>query len=101
MQTIAFALRGEFITLDTLLKATGLAGSGGGAKTMVAEGRVQVDRRDPPQPARSPLPGREAQGALEGPRDARRRLRAEHQRQEAPGAAPRRGHGLTKSISSL
>jgi ribosome-associated protein len=46
MQTIPFELRGEFITLDRLLKATGVAGSGGAAKQMVAEGRVQVDGRD-------------------------------------------------------
>ena len=46
MQTLDFALRGEFITLDRLLKATGLAESGGRAKTLVAEGRVQVDGRD-------------------------------------------------------
>jgi ribosome-associated protein len=43
MQHIDFALRGEHITLDALLKATGLAGSGGGAKAMVASGKVQVD----------------------------------------------------------
>lgn len=46
MQNIPFELRGEFITLDRLLKATGVAGSGGMAKMMVAEGRVQVDGRD-------------------------------------------------------
>jgi ribosome-associated protein len=46
MQKIDFEIRGEFITLDRLLKATGLAGSGGGAKTMVAEGKVQVDGQD-------------------------------------------------------
>lgn len=46
MQRIEFELRGEFITLDNLLKAAGLAGSGGAAKAMVAEGRVQVDGRD-------------------------------------------------------
>ena len=46
MHTIDFELRGEFITLDALLKATGLAGSGGGAKAMVASGRVQVDGRE-------------------------------------------------------
>jgi ribosome-associated protein len=46
MTSIEFALRGEFITLDALLKATGLAPSGGIAKLMVAEGRVQVDGRD-------------------------------------------------------
>ena len=43
MQVIDFELRGEFITLDRLLKATGIAGSGGVAKSMVAEGKVQVD----------------------------------------------------------
>ena len=46
MTPIEFALRGEFITLDALLKATGLAPSGGIAKMMIAEGRVQVDGRD-------------------------------------------------------
>jgi ribosome-associated protein len=43
---IDFPLRGEFITLDRLLKATGIAPSGGAAKAMVAEGQVQVDGRD-------------------------------------------------------
>ena len=46
MKLIDFELRGEHITLDALLKATGLAPSGGGAKLMVAEGKVQVDGRD-------------------------------------------------------
>jgi ribosome-associated protein len=43
MQQIDFPLRGGHITLDALLKATGLAPSGGVAKAMVADGRVQVD----------------------------------------------------------
>ncbi|MEO6408154.1 MAG: RNA-binding S4 domain-containing protein [Burkholderiaceae bacterium] len=38
-----FALRGDHIALDALLKATGLAASGGSAKAMVGEGRVRVD----------------------------------------------------------
>jgi ribosome-associated protein len=46
MQKIDFEIRGEFITLDRLLKATGLAGSGGQAKTLVADGKVQVDGQD-------------------------------------------------------
>ena len=46
MQTLDFAVRGDFITLDRLLKATGVAHSGGAAKTLVADGRVQVDGRD-------------------------------------------------------
>jgi ribosome-associated protein len=46
MQTIDFELRGLFITLDALLKATGLAGSGGSAKAMIAAGKVQVDGRE-------------------------------------------------------
>ena len=46
MQLIDFPLRGEHITLDALLKATGLAPSGGIAKMMVADGLVQVDGRD-------------------------------------------------------
>ena len=43
MREIDFELRGEFIPLDALLKATGLAESGGRAKVMVSQGRVQVD----------------------------------------------------------
>lgn len=46
MNAIDFPLRGEYITLDALLKATGLASSGGIAKMMVAEGLVKVDGRD-------------------------------------------------------
>ena len=46
MNVIDFPLRGEHITLDALLKATGLAPSGGIAKRMVADGLVQVDGRD-------------------------------------------------------
>jgi ribosome-associated protein len=46
MTTMNFELRGDFITLDNLLKATGLAPSGGVAKAMVAAGAVQVDGRD-------------------------------------------------------
>lgn len=46
MQIIDFELRGEYIALDALLKATGLAPSGGGAKAMVAAGKVQVDGRE-------------------------------------------------------
>ena len=42
---IELALRGEYITLDALLKATGLAPSGGVAKMMVAQGEVTVDGR--------------------------------------------------------
>ena len=43
MNFIDFELRGEFIPLDALLKATGMAGSGGAAKAMVADGLVVVD----------------------------------------------------------
>lgn len=43
MKQLEFELCGEFIPLDSLLKATGLADSGGRAKTMVSEGMVQVD----------------------------------------------------------
>ncbi len=46
MNAIDFELRGEHITLDALLKATGLAPSGGIAKMMVADGLVQVDGQD-------------------------------------------------------
>jgi ribosome-associated protein len=43
MNQIEFELRGDYITLDSLLKVTGLAPSGGAGKMMVEEGSVQVD----------------------------------------------------------
>jgi len=43
MNIIDFELRGEFIALDSLLKATGVVGSGGAAKALVADGQVAVD----------------------------------------------------------
>ena len=46
LQALEIELRGEYITLDALLKAAGLAPSGGGAKAMIAAGRVQVDGRE-------------------------------------------------------
>ena len=39
----AFQLRGEYIELVQLLKATGLCGTGGEAKIVVTEGFVTVD----------------------------------------------------------
>ena len=42
LESIDFPLRGDHIPLDALLKATGLAHSGGAAKMMVAEGRIKV-----------------------------------------------------------
>jgi len=41
--TIRFAVRGDHIQLDQLLKATGLCESGGAAHAAIAEGRVKVD----------------------------------------------------------
>ena len=43
MRRLQLDLRGDYITLDALLKATGLAPSGGVAKLMIADGLVQVD----------------------------------------------------------
>lgn len=40
---IEFELRGEHIALDSLLKATGLAESGGAAKQAITGGMVRVD----------------------------------------------------------
>ena len=42
---IELELRGDYITLDALLKVTGLASSGGEGKAMVAAGKVEVDGR--------------------------------------------------------
>ena len=38
-----FRIRGEYITLDALLKAAGVADSGGQAKGMILAGEVTVD----------------------------------------------------------
>ena len=43
MQQIDFYLRGGYITLDNLLKATGATSSGATAKQSVAGGLVSVD----------------------------------------------------------
>jgi len=43
MASIPFHLRGDHITLDALLKATGLAPSGGAAKVLIAAGAVVVN----------------------------------------------------------
>lgn len=40
---IRFAVRGEYIQLDQLLKATGLCESGGAAHAAIVDGRVSVD----------------------------------------------------------
>ncbi|MDG0833582.1 RNA-binding S4 domain-containing protein [Roseateles saccharophilus] len=43
MAMLELQLRGEFIELDKLLKATGLADSGGQARALIAAGEVRVD----------------------------------------------------------
>ena len=43
MPDIDLQLRGEYIELDKLLKATGLADSGGQARALIADGQVRVD----------------------------------------------------------
>lgn len=43
MNTIEFTLIDEYIELAALLKATGLADSGGQAKHLVTSGEVEVD----------------------------------------------------------
>ena len=43
--TSQFAVRGDFIQLDQLLKATGLAATGGEAHAAVEAGHVRVDGR--------------------------------------------------------
>lgn len=41
--SVNFAVRGEHIQLDQLLKATGLCESGGAAHAAIADGQVRVD----------------------------------------------------------
>ena len=43
MNPIAFVLRGDYITLDALLKASGLVASGGAAKLLIVDGGVRVN----------------------------------------------------------
>jgi ribosome-associated protein len=45
MRLIDLELRGDHIALDALLKATGLAASGGEAKAAITAGKVEVDGR--------------------------------------------------------
>jgi ribosome-associated protein len=45
MPTMTFAIRGDHIQLDQLLKATGLVGTGGEAHAAVEAGLVRVDGR--------------------------------------------------------
>jgi len=45
MDTIQFTLRGEHVALCDLLKLSGIAGSGGQGKLMIANGDVTVDGR--------------------------------------------------------
>lgn len=40
---IQFPVRGEYIQLDQLLKATGLSESGGAAHAAIVDGQVRVD----------------------------------------------------------
>ncbi len=41
--SMTLAVRGEYIQLDQLLKATGMCESGGAAHAAIAEGLVRVD----------------------------------------------------------
>lgn len=43
MQRIEFALEGEYVELNQLLKLAGLCDSGGAGKQLVASGDVRVD----------------------------------------------------------
>jgi len=43
VHTIDFVLRADHITLDALLKASGLASSGGAAKILIGAGSVHVN----------------------------------------------------------
>jgi ribosome-associated protein len=43
MTELELRLRGDHIALDALLKAAGLADSGGAAKALIAGGHVRVD----------------------------------------------------------
>ena len=42
-EPVDFALQGEYVELNQVLKLAGLCDSGGAGKTLVAEGQVRVD----------------------------------------------------------
>lgn len=52
-----FALRGQHITLDAVLKATGLVASGGNAKALIAAGSVSVNGQPETRRGRKLRPG--------------------------------------------
>ncbi len=58
-RTTEFAIRGDHITLDALLKATGLAASGGEAKQLIAGGGVRVNGETETRRGRKLRPGDE------------------------------------------
>ena len=43
MQNVEFALHGDYVELNQLLKLTGICDSGGAGKAIVAVGAVKVD----------------------------------------------------------
>lgn len=45
MQTLEFAVQGEYVELNQLLKLVGVVDSGGAGKALVASGAVSVDGR--------------------------------------------------------
>jgi ribosome-associated protein len=59
MNLIDFEVRGEFIALDALLKATGAASSGGAAKELILAGDVSVDGEPETRRARKIRAGQE------------------------------------------
>ncbi|MGY0195339.1 RNA-binding S4 domain-containing protein [Leptothrix sp. BB-4] len=65
MSTTEFAVRGDHITLDALLKVCGLVPSGGAAKTAIAAGEVQVDGEVELRKTRKLRPGAEVRFAGE------------------------------------
>ncbi len=68
----AFALRGDHIALDALLKATGLASSGGAAKVLIGDGGVRVNGEPETRRGRKLRAGDEV--AVDGRGDRRIRI---------------------------
>lgn len=83
MNLLDLEVRGDYITLDALLKACGLAPSGGAAKALVADGKVQVDGQTELRKTCKLRPGQVVQVA-----GARVRLVAACPTPDAPGINP-------------
>jgi ribosome-associated protein len=61
MQEISFAVNGEYVELNQLLKLVGVCDSGGAGKMIVASGEVSVDGKQELRKTAKIRPGQQVQ----------------------------------------